>query len=154
MQQSITLTPVSDLTFLPAFAGYRGKLRVYGLSGISKKAGVYFIKENGILVYVGMSTTNLQERLYRHFQHWKRKYGQHQFIYYSDLENNTYEVACITTEKDEAHPMEKAYILELSPRDNKMKYESYSDIVEPVVLEPTSVDGGIVEYDPNAPLPF
>lgn len=69
------LTPIESLTFLPAYlpgANKRGKR--YGLKGIRDKSGVYFIKENGILVYVGMSRSNLQEALYRHFQDWSRSW--------------------------------------------------------------------------------
>ncbi len=127
------LIPIESLTFLPAFVPTKNKLRKYGLQGIRYKFGVYFIRENGILVYVGMSRSNLQEALYRHFQDWRKSWAQKR-VNYLDF-NNIYTVACITTEKEEAHPMEKCYILEYNPRDNNMRYEEYRQKVDIVVSE-------------------
>lgn len=129
------LIPIESLTFLPAFGSKRGRYRVYGLQGIRKKSGVYFIRENGILVYVGMSRSNLQEALYRHFQDWSRSWKQKRVFYKNEVDVHNYEVACITTECDQAHPMEKCYILEYNPRDNHMRYEEYRNAVNIVIIE-------------------
>lgn len=136
------LTPIESLTFLPAYLQVENKRgKVYGIKGIRKKYGVYFIRENGILVYVGMSRSNLQEALYRHFQDWSRSWKQKRVMYKSS--ENNYEVACITTDKDAAHPLEKCYILEFNPRDNNMRYEEYRSEVEIKVTEPVMEMDGI-----------
>lgn len=139
----LNLTPLETLSFLPAYSGETKRGKVYGLSGIRKKAGVYFIKENGILVYVGMSRSNLQEALYRHFQDWSRSWKQRR-VFYKNHSDNTYEVACITTEKDIAHSLEKCYILEYNPRDNFMRYEEYKNEVNIKVSETIEVDGILI----------
>lgn len=137
----MNLTPIESLTFLPAYLPTQNKRgRTYGLAGIRKKTGVYFIKENDVLVYVGMSRSNLQEALYRHFQDWSRSWAQKRVYYKNEIDVHNYTVACITTEKDEAPIMEKCYILEFNPRDNHMRYEEYRAKVDIVVCEP-EIDG-------------
>jgi hypothetical protein len=128
------LTPIESLTFLPAYLPEKNKRgKIYGLAGIRRKTGVYFIRENGILVYVGMSRSNLQEALYRHFQDWRKSWRQKRTTY--TFEPGVHEVACITTDKDAAHPLEKCYILEYNPRDNFMRYEEYKNNVEITINE-------------------
>lgn len=133
----INITPIEDLTFLPA---YKTKIKAngnkqYGLTGINQKQGVYFIKENDVLVYVGMSRSNLLKALYRHFQHWK-SWNQRRVTYKNSLAQNVYTVACITTQKEAAHPHEKAYILMYNPRDNFDRYEEYVNQSTITVYEP------------------
>ncbi len=145
----MNLTPIESLTFLPAYLPTKNKRgKTYGLSGIRKKTGVYFIKENGILVYVGMSRSNLQEALYRHFQDWQRSWAQKR-VNYLDF-SNVYEVACITTEKDDAHPLEKCYILEFNPRDNNKRYDEYRSQVEIKISDPY-IEGGFYYHDSDLP---
>jgi hypothetical protein len=38
-----------------------------------KRTGVYLIKENGIIVYVGYSGKDLYKTMYRHFEQWTGK---------------------------------------------------------------------------------
>ncbi len=147
------ITPIESLTFLPAYLPEKNKRgKVYGLQGIRKKAGVYFIRENGILVYVGMSRSNLQEALYRHFQDWSRSWKQKRVFYKHEVDVHNYEVACITTESDQAHPMEKCYILQYNPRDNHMRYEEYRNAVN-IVISESEFDGIFVSATEEI-LPF
>jgi len=132
----IQITTIESLTFLPAYLPTKTKRgKTYGLAGIRKKSGVYFIKENDVLVYVGMSRSNLQEALYRHFQDWSRSWAQRRVFYKNELHEHVYTVACITTDKDEAHPLEKCYILEFNPRDNFKRYEEYRNEVTIEIME-------------------
>ena len=140
------LTPISELTFVPAYLPVTNKRgKTYGLQGIRKKQGVYFIKENGKLVYVGMSRSNLQEALYRHFQDWRKSWSQKRTTYI--FEQGVHEVACITTDKETAHELEKCYILEFNPRDNFMRYEEYRANVHITVAEPEPDGISIYEGD-------
>lgn len=146
------LTPIESLTFLPAYLPTKTKRgKKYGLQGIRKKSGVYLIKENGILVYVGMSRSNLQEALYRHFQDWSRSWRQRRVFYKNELSEHNYEVACITTDAGAAHPLEKCYILEYNPRDNHMRYEEYRSQVDIKISE--SIHEGIY-VNADEVLPF
>jgi len=148
----VILTPLETLSFLPAYLpGETKRGKIYGLSGIRNKSGVYFIKENGVLVYVGMSRSNLQEALYRHFQDWSSSWKQKRVSYKNEIGINTYEAACITTDKDNAHPLEKCYILEYNPRDNNMKYEEYRNEVEIKVSETIEVDGILINESEELP---
>jgi hypothetical protein len=140
----MNLIPLENLTFVPAYKPQtEGKRAKYGLTGMRDKPGVYFIKENNELVYVGMSRCNLLKALYRHFQHWK-SWNQRRVSYKHDLKTHAYEIAVITTERDHAHETEKAYILKFNPRDNYDRYEEYMRQVDIVVAEPDHMDGIIV----------
>lgn len=94
-----------------------------------KKKGVYLIKENGVLVYIGMSGSCVKKALYRHFQIWNdRRWeyypSEHQYerVVY-DRNEYKYEVAII--ESEDAANLEKKLILKYNPRDNARKYYSY-----------------------------
>jgi hypothetical protein len=105
-------------------------------SGNKKIAGVYFIKENGVIVYIGMSAKCLYDTLYRHFQKWTDNRNGY-MIQYSNppyprvtyqpfLQEHDYEIfyfPCIGGK--EAHELEKAYIRHYQPRDNKEKYQIF-----------------------------
>ena len=114
----------------------RGKERL--LKSHSKKSGVYIIKENGIIVYVGMSNHCVVKACYRHFYPWQDCYRgmgrEYRTTYYDQLESNDYEVIIIVTNKDQSGELEKSLIISISPRDNREKYESYfSSLVEDAV---------------------
>lgn len=83
-----------------------------------KKAGVYFIKENGIIVYVGHSSTILYKTIYRHFQKWDDKRSERK-VY------NKYSctIRIITTTPTQAPRLEGYLIQKMQPRDNEIKYD-------------------------------
>ena len=84
---------------------------------IKNKSGVYIIKENNKIVYVGYSGKNLYRTLYRHFQQWNHT-GQEVITYANKLNNNDYKVRVITTTPAQAYRLEIYLINKLKPRDN------------------------------------
>ncbi len=152
MSDSLNIQPIEQLAFIQAFKSREGKKRKYGLAGVAEKAGVYFIKEDDVLVYVGMSRVNLQKALYRHFQCWK-SWSQRRVVYIDGGLSN-YKVACITTDKESAHDLEKAYIVTYNPRDNFDRYEKYKEEKDIEVVEYVEDFTGIVVGDLTEPLPF
>lgn len=117
--------------FFPVFVDVGRKCRkdrpIFKVIG-KKRHGVYMIKEDGIIVYVGMSQYCVLERCYRHFYTWSaRKHfrGKYHFLtYYDKLNEHDYEVAILETAKEQAQLLEQAMILIMKPRDNIMQYES------------------------------
>ena len=90
----------------------------------NNRSGVYLIKENGKLVYVGSSGYNLYKTLYRHFQTWNHKYQK--VVSYKDyVKHNKYTVRLIFCTVKQAEALEKALIIKHQPRDNEQKYEAY-----------------------------
>lgn len=89
-----------------------------------KKSGVYIIKEDNKIVYVGMSGTNLYRTLYRHFEAWKHKY-QEVTTYQSRLKLHKYTVRVIFCTSNQAARLERILIKKIKPRDNDVKYENY-----------------------------
>ena len=87
------------------------------------KSGNYLIKENGKVVYVGYSGTNLYKTMYRHFQYWSSWW--HSITYADRLKSKKYTVKVILCGKKQAAILERVYILLLKPRDNEEKYQDY-----------------------------
>lgn len=97
---------------------------------VSRKAffgqpGVYLIREDGVLVYVGMSKSNVYQTLYRHFERWNDGRGVARTIYPSaEADGNRFQVSIITTTEEYAPILERELIRKWLPRDNKQKYKS------------------------------
>ena len=89
-----------------------------------RRSGVYLIKENGKLVYVGMSGGALYKTLYRHFEAWHHP-DQEVVTYQSRMKKNKYTVRCVLCKPGQAVRLEKYLILKLTPRDNEIKYTNY-----------------------------
>ena len=94
------------------------------------RSGVYLIKENGILVYVGFSAKNLYKTMYRHFQRWSHK-TQDVITYVDKMTKNKYLVRIIYCTPKQAQYLEKALIKKHRPRDNYMQYEIMLDNYTP-----------------------
>jgi len=103
----------------------------------TNRRGVYLIKENGKLVYVGHSvgistSSNLRKTIYRHFQQWsensKTRSGTlYHTTYKTRMKRNRYTVRVVfTNNKDQTLKLERALIIKYNPRDNKLKYETYT----------------------------
>lgn len=96
--------------------------------------GVYIIREEGVVVYVGKSNADLKWTLYRHFQKWidKRSDGgkkwqiyQRVTYYGQDLTKFSVQVYyCDDTKYIDL--METTLIIKLKPRDNKQKLDFYT----------------------------
>ena len=88
-----------------------------------KRSGVYLVKENGKLVYIGMSATNLYKTLYRPFERWHHK--QQDVVTYAGRRHK-YTVRVVLCTPAQAARLEKALIVKHKPRDNENKYSQYS----------------------------
>lgn len=113
--------------------------------------GVYIIKEDGVIIYVGSSyrikvngtysKPSLYKTIIRHFQSWKkseiinpstgRKIPYPRISYRSKVRKHTYSIRVIKCKsKSIAEKLEKALVIKHNPRDNKAKYESYQIPIE------------------------
>lgn len=84
------------------------------------KTGVYLIKEDGKLVYVGYSENDLYKTMYRHFQTWNHR--QQPVVSYAG-KRKEYTVRVVYTKTGaQAASLEKALIKKHEPRDCRNKY--------------------------------
>jgi len=90
-----------------------------------KRTGVYLIKENGKLVYIGYSASDLYKTMYRHFQEWNDRTQQIRITYYNKLKTHTYTVRIIYCTTKQAARLEGALILKYQPRDNTNNYQGF-----------------------------
>jgi len=91
----------------------------------SKKSGVYIIKKNDKIIYIGYSNSDLYKTLYRHFQTWNDKQSPERISYKNQLKNNEFMVRVVYCSPKRAEALEKALILKHRPKDNKLKYNLY-----------------------------
>jgi hypothetical protein len=85
------------------------------------KTGVYLIKENGKIVYIGYSLNDLYKTMYRHFQTWNHT-GQ-EVVSYNAKGSDTYTVRVVYCTPSQADRLERYLIRKHKPRDNKYIYE-------------------------------
>lgn len=90
-------------------------------NNIDKKSGIYLIKENNTIVYIGYSGTNLYKTMYRHFQQWKHR--SQEVVTYAG-KRHKYTVRVVLCTPAQAARLERALIVKHQPRDNKQKYDS------------------------------
>jgi len=102
------------------FSPYERKGKT-NLRPATNRAGVYLIKEHsssnraGVIVYVGMSTSNLYKTITRHFQKWDDP--QQVRVTYSQ-DSNLYSIRVIFTTEKQAPRLEEALREHYKPRDN------------------------------------
>lgn len=87
-----------------------------------KRPGVYLIKVNGSLKYIGHSGSNVYKTILRHFQSWEDRFQVR--ITYPKASYVTARIVYTNTAQ-QARKLEKALILKLKPPDNPKKYENY-----------------------------
>lgn len=143
---------MESIGFKPPFDGNRkdGKRnRVF--RPFSGKPGVYIIKEDDVIVYVGMSQSDVVKAMYRHFYFWGPDYRQpnHRRITYLDLDAHKYECTMFDVSQSEAVSIERGIIVSLRPRDNFDRFEGYLD-----ELQRSQNEQPVVENDENEDLPF
>jgi excinuclease UvrABC nuclease subunit len=102
--------------FRPAYKA-NGRTNYPNIQG---KTGVYIIKKDETIVYIGHSTSDLYKTLYRHFQSWNDK-TQVRTVY-PKSQRNKYTVRVVLTSKAKAPRLEKALICKYQPKDNPQKY--------------------------------
>ena len=100
-----------------------------------RRAGVYIIKEESKIVYIGMSGGNLYSTLYRHFEAWDHP-GQEVTTYQSRLKRFKYMVRVVLCTPGQAARLERYLIKKVKPRDNAVKYENYKiDFLDTKIFE-------------------
>lgn len=82
-----------------------------------KKSGVYLIKKDKKLVYVGYSETDLYKTMYRHFQSWNDP-TQYRVTYQKQLKKHSFTVRIIFCTPGQAKRLEAYLILRYTPEDN------------------------------------
>lgn len=87
--------------------------------------GVYLIKENGKLVYIGMSQSNVYKTMYRHFQSWDDN-RQIRVTYKDKMKRNDYTARVVYCTAAQAARLEAGLILKHRPRDNENKFDQYT----------------------------
>jgi excinuclease UvrABC nuclease subunit len=118
----------------------------------ANRTGVYLIKENGVIVYVGFSGYNIYKTMYRHFQSWRHK-TQEVVSYKSRMSYKEYSVRVVYCTAKQAAALEKALIKKHKPRDNEMKYQiNEMPIVEQHYIE--TVQETYQETDIYGGLPY
>lgn len=146
--------------FTPPFYVRHGKkgqeIRQRSLRAHLKRCGVYVIKENGEVVYIGMSASCVVEACYRHFYYWNDFWtntGKHYRVtYYDKLGRHKYEVAILELTPEQSATMERGLIIALNPRDNKQKYDYYINQLVDKRVEETSTENQNSEDD-NSGIP-
>lgn len=86
------------------------------------RTGIYIIKEDGVIVYVGYSAKNLYKTMYRHFQYWHHRW-QEVVSYRDRMDIHKYTVRIVYCTKKQAYALEKKLIEKYKPRDNDTTYE-------------------------------
>lgn len=106
--------------FFPVYdkTGKAPKVREY-----YKKSGVYLIKEQGRLVYIGFSRSNVYKTLMRHFQSWSDPTQER--ITYQGRPRDWYTARIVSATPAQAEKLERALIIKHQPRDNGIKYDTY-----------------------------
>ena len=87
------------------------------------RSGVYLIKENGKIVYIGKSGNNLYRTLYRHFERWTAKY--YVVTYKEEMWRNNYTVRIVFCTSNQADRLEKYLIKRHDPRDNSDMHKDF-----------------------------
>lgn len=100
-----------------------GKLnKALKLDHSKQQNGVYLIKYNGQIVYIGYSAGSLYKTITRHFQSWNDR-SQTRVTY---PQNENYKIRVVFTRTgSQAAELERALILKYRPKDNPNKYENY-----------------------------
>lgn len=110
--------------FVPVFKSLEGDRSKFNLKGTQGKSGCYIIKENGKIVYVGYSGSNLYKTITRHFQDWNDR-SQDRITYDVSKYRKKYTIRIVFASPTKAKQLEKDLILKYQPRDNKDKYEEH-----------------------------
>jgi len=91
--------------------------------GTRNRSGVYLIKEDGKIVYIGYSGSNLYRTMYRHFEAWS--HSQKVVTYKGMMKSKNYTIRVVLCTTIQAARLERALIIKYQPRDNDEKYKGY-----------------------------
>ena len=121
-KQTITISGVEGGNYHPVYITRGGMRQVHAKIGrATKKSGIYYIKENGKLIYIGYSKTNLYKTILRHFQEWNDAYQSGRISYKDKLNTHQYTVKIEFMPPKQAELVECQLIVRHKPRDNKRK---------------------------------
>ena len=127
----------------------KGKNGKSTLAWTTGKSGVYLIKEDNQIVYVGSSSTNLYSTILHHFQRWKDKQQPNRLTYKESLSLN-YKIRIMLCKTSKAYDLEKKFINYYQPRDNKIFYEDeFQDIESDVSNEVKAINNQNDWYPPE-----
>ena len=95
--------------------------------------GVYIIKKNGVIRYVGMSASNVYKTMLRHFQQWDDP--KQVRVTYSKNDPGI-KARVIYCTPQQAARLERALIVKHQPQDNPNKYNNYVlDLADDRIIE-------------------
>lgn len=115
--------------FFPAYTGENCTLKSTG-------KGVYLIKRNAEIVYVGLSYSDVKRTIYRHFQKWTDRRTQYtknnqnyERVTYVEENKNKFKIKVIfcSTIK-ECTLLEYLLIKKFKPKDNTLKKAMYDNV--------------------------
>lgn len=123
------------------------------LPNVKNKSGIYIIKEDNQIVYIGYSANNLYRTLYRHFQQWTGGRGEAKAgtTYVNKMNRHTYTVRAVITTPTQDPRLEAALIEKHQPRDNELKLIKYAEDKTAGAVE---VEKYQQAEDLNTPPPF
>ena len=110
-----------QLTWSPAYLPQKGNFgpQKYGMRVKPRSKGVYLIREDGKVVYVGQSQHDLRNRCYRKFQKPDTWRGHQRLSYVEKRGDHVCEVSfLVLPDKEERDLVEAHLIAEFKPRDN------------------------------------
>jgi hypothetical protein len=105
--------------FMPVYVD--GKPNKNLIRASDKRPGVYLIKVDGKLKYIGYSSYNVYKTITRHFQEWGGRFNDQIRITYPKTDNVTARVIYTNTGA-QAIKLERALILKYRPDDNPNKF--------------------------------
>ena len=111
----------SKSRFLPVYSG--GRVNPELVRAGKPRPGVYIIKVNGNIKYIGYSASNVYKTLTRHFQSWED--SRQTRVTYPRTSAVTARVIYTNT-GGQAAALERALILKHRPADNPNKYDNYT----------------------------
>lgn len=100
---------------------YRAKLKT-NFPQTKGKSGVYLIQEDGKIVYIGYSSTNIYRTMYRHFEKWTHDL-QDVVTYVAKMNRKRYTVRLVLCSPAKASKLEIALVKKYKPRDNRKMYQ-------------------------------
>lgn len=113
--------------YIDVFKKHKGKGRKTNLAFCYEKSGVYIIKEDNKIVYIGQSGSNIYRTILRHFQSWNDK-TQKRVTYFGKESRHKYKVRVVLVPPKKASQLEADLIAKYKPRDNPEKLQYILDL--------------------------
>lgn len=144
---TVEIGKMGKYKFIPVYSelpegSKNGKTNIAFAKG---KPGVYIIKENNKIVYVGYSGTDVYRTALRHFQQWSDSAYPNRITYVDKLRSKKYTIRIVLTSASRAIKLETGLIRKHKPRDNFEKLNSLLEEkgetqIQKVVDEYTYID--------------